>query len=147
MDKYYRRNQILALVSRDRITTQAELRRKLAQRGIRVTQATVSRDLENLGLAKTRTGYALVTAGPAPEAQPEASLVLKEFLREVKLAANLVVIKTHPGNAHTVAVALERQDWPEVVGAVAGDDTVLIATQKATDAARTRRKIMQMLAR
>ena len=59
MDNYYRRNQILALVSRDRITTQAELRRKLAQRGIRVTQATVSRDLEKLGLAESLSAAAV----------------------------------------------------------------------------------------
>ena len=147
MDKFYRRNQILELISRGRITTQQELRRRLAQRGIRVTQATVSRDLEKLGLAKTRTGYTVVKAGPAPEAQPDASLLLKEFLREVKLAANLVVVKTHPGNAHTVAVALERKNWPEVVGTVAGDDTVFIATQKAGDAAKARRRVLQMLAR
>lgn len=147
MDKFYRRNQILELISRGRITTQQELRRRLAQRGIRVTQATVSRDLEKLGLAKTRTGYTVVKAGPAPEAQPDASLLLKEFLREVNLAANLVVVKTHPGNAHTVAVALERKNWPEVVGTVAGDDTVFIATRKASDAAKARRRVLQMLTR
>ena len=147
MDKFYRRNQILELISRGRITTQQELRRRLAQRGIRVTQATVSRDLEKLGLAKTRTGYTVVKAGPAPEAQPDASLLLKEFLREVNLAANLVVVKTHPGNAHTVAVALERKNWPEVVGTVAGDDTVFIATRKAGDAAKARRRVLQMLTR
>ena len=147
MDKFYRRNQILELISRGRITTQQELRRRLAQRGIRVTQATVSRDLEKLGLAKTGTGYVVVKAGPAPEAQPDASLLLKEFLREVNLAANLVVVKTHPGNAHTVAVALERKNWPEVVGTVAGDDTVFIATRKASDAAKARRRVLQMLTR
>ena len=147
MDKFYRRNQILELISRGRITTQQELRRRLAQRGIRVTQATISRDLEKLGLAKTRTGYTVVKAGPAPEAQPDASLLLKEFLREVNLAANLVVVKTHPGNAHTVAVALERKNWPEVVGTVAGDDTVFIATRKASDAAKARRRVLQMLTR
>lgn len=147
MDKFYRRNQILALISRNRIMTQAELQRKLSQREIRVTQATISRDLEKLGLAKTRDGYTLITGGAKPETYPEISLVLKEFLREVKLAANLVVVKTYPGNAHTVAVALERESWPEVVGAVAGDDTVLIVTQKPSAATRARRKIMRMLAR
>ena len=148
MDKFYRRNQILELVSRGQVTTQDDLRRKLAERGIRVTQATVSRDLEKLGLAKTRKGYILTSlAENTADSHPNFSLLLKEFLREAKPAGNFVVVRTHPGNAHTVAEALDRQEWPEVVGTVAGDDTIMIATEQPRDAVKVQRKIMQLVSR
>ena len=148
MDKFYRRNQILELITRDRVTTQEELRRKLADRGIRVTQATVSRDLDKLGLAKTRKGYIVAGAGtPPPDAQPDVSLLLKEFLRDAHQAGNLVVLKTRPGNAHTVAEALDRQSWPEIVGTVAGDDTIFIATHQPRDAQKAHRRILNLATR
>ncbi|MGD0076629.1 MAG: ArgR family transcriptional regulator, partial [Candidatus Binataceae bacterium] len=100
MDNLYRRTQILKLLRSDPEVTQEELRRKLARRAIQVTQATVSRDLGELGLIKTRTGYRLPEAvEPAVPVQPTLQVILKEFLREVSLASNLVVLKTHPGNA------------------------------------------------
>jgi transcriptional regulator of arginine metabolism len=123
------------------------LRRKLARRGIQVTQATVSRDIEELGLVKTRSGYRLPDAAepPAP-VQPTLQVILKEFLRDARQASNLVLLKTHPGNAHSVAAALDAQDWPEVVGTVAGDDTVFVATPSAREAAQFRKKILALVA-
>jgi len=146
MENLYRRNQILELLKSERVATQADLCRKLARRGIRVTQATVSRDIEELGLIKTREGYRLPGA-PEPGAPPQPTLpiILKEFVREVLLAANVVVVKTHPGNAHTVGVALDSAQWPEVVGTVAGDDTIFVATPGKQQAARVRRKITALL--
>ena len=148
MDNLYRRNQIVELLRAERVATQAELCRKLARRGIHVTQATISRDIEELGLAKTREGYRLSdapeTASPSP--QPTVAVVLKEFVREVLLASNLVMVKTHPGNAHSVGVALDAARWPEVIGTVAGDDTILIATPGHRDAARVQKKIRAILA-
>jgi len=147
MDHLYRRNQIVEVLKAEPVATQAQLCRKLARRGIHVTQATISRDVEELGLIKTRDGYRLPDA-PEPVAlpQPPLSVVLKEFLREVLQAANLVVVKTHPGNAHSVAVALDSEQWPEVVGTIAGDDTILVATPSAREAARVRQKILAILA-
>jgi transcriptional regulator of arginine metabolism len=149
MDNLFRRNQILEILQSERVTTQEELRKRLARRGIRVTQATVSRDLEELGLIKTRTGYRRAdTPRPAAAAapQPALAIVLKEFVRDVLAASNLVVVKTHPGNAHSVAVSLDAANWMEVVGTVAGDDTILIATTSARDAASVRKKILALLA-
>jgi transcriptional regulator of arginine metabolism len=147
MDKHYRRTQILELLRREQVATQGELRRKLMGRGIHVTQATVSRDIEELGLVKAREGYrvpeALEAASPP---QPTLPVLLKEFMREAKPAANLVVVRTHPGNAHSVAVALDASAWPEIVGTVAGDDTILIATPGPTEAARVTRKILALVA-
>ena len=113
MDKLYRRSQILDLLKAEPVADQAELRRKLTQRGIRVTQATVSRDIRELGVAKTREGYRLPGAAePVVTPQPTLPVILKEFLREVRQASNLVILKTHPGNAHTVAMASPPRRWP-----------------------------------
>ena len=146
MDKLYRRTQILDLLRREPVGTQGELCEKLSRRGIQVTQATVSRDIEELGLIKTRNGYRV----PGPPAslklpQPALPVILKEFLWEVRKACNLVVIKTHPGNAHSVAAALDSEQWPEVVGTVAGDDTIFIATGSSQQATRIRKKILDLV--
>ena len=146
MDKLYRRTQILDLLHRESVTTQEELCEKLAQRGIEVTQATVSRDIEELGLIKTRKGYRMPgSPDPLKLPHPALPIILKEFLWEVRKAANLVVIKTHPGNAHSVAAALDAEQWPEVVGTVAGDDTIFIATGGTQEAARIRKKILNLV--
>jgi len=147
MDKVYRRTQILDLLRAGAAETQDELRRKLARRGIHVTQATVSRDIEELGLVKTREGYRLPEAHEevAPPS-PTLAVVLKEFLTEARQAANLVIVKTHPGNAHSVAVALDAEPWEEVVGTVAGDDTIFIATSGARQAAQIRKRILALVA-
>lgn len=147
MDNLYRRNQILELLRAGTVATQGELRQKLARRGIHVTQATLSRDIEELGAVKTRDGYrARDVEAPAAPPQPTLPVILKEFLRDVRQASNFVVIKTHPGNAHSVAVSLDAEQWPEVTGTVAGDDTIFIATPGARDAARIRKKILDLLA-
>jgi transcriptional regulator of arginine metabolism len=147
MDNLYRRNQILELLQHDNVTTQEELRRRLARRGIHVTQATVSRDVEELGLIKTRSGYRRPDAPePVSTPQPTLTVVLKEFVRDVLQASNMVVVKTHPGNAHSVGVALDAEQWPEVVGTVAGDDTIFIATPSGRQAAQIRKKILSLLA-
>ena len=147
MYNLYRRTQILKLLRTDPEVTQEEIRRKLARRGIQVTQATVSRDLEEMGLVKTRSGYRLPEAAEAPApVQPTLQVILKEFLREVSEASNLVVLKTYPGNAHSVAAVLDAQDWPEVVGTVAGDDTVFVATPSAREAGQIRKRIGAIVA-
>ena len=134
------------LLRHDVLETQEDLRRKLARRGIHVTQATVSRDIEELGLIKTRTGYRLPdAAAPSPSLQSELSMVLKEFLTDARLAANLVVLKTRPGNAHSVAAALDANAWEEIVGTVAGDDTIFVATASAHEAELIRRKIRALV--
>jgi transcriptional regulator of arginine metabolism len=147
MDNLYRRTQILNLLRTNPASTQEELRRKLARRGIQVTQATISRDIEELGLVKTRSGYHLPDV---PEhlasVQPTLQVILKEFLREADQASNLVVLKTYPGNAHSVAAVLDAQNWREIVGTVAGDDTIFVATSGVREAAQVKRKIRALVA-
>ncbi len=147
MDNVYRRTQILDLLRTESVETQEALRRKLARRGIHVTQATVSRDIEELGLIKTREGYRVPEAIESlPLAQPDLAIVLKEFLTDARQAANLVVLKTRPGNAHSVAAALDAEAWEGVVGTVAGDDTILVATPGSRAAAQVRKKILALTA-
>ena len=142
MDKVYRRTQIVDLLQNEEVGTQDDLRRKLARRGIHVTQATVSRDIEDLGLVKTRTGYRLPEAiDRLAPIQPTLAIMLKEFLTDIRLAANLVVLKTRPGNAHSVAAALDADPWEEVVGTVAGDDTIFVATPNSRQADAIRKRI------
>ena len=124
MTKNYRQGQILKLVRSKKITTQEELARELRAQGIEATQVTLSRDIRELGLAKTADGYREILADSAG---PELAVVIGEFLLDVRLAQNLLVLKTPAGNANSLAVALDAEEWPEIAGTIAGDDTIFIA--------------------
>src|SRR5262245_15160106 len=122
MTKSYRQGQILKLIRSKPVRTQDELCQELRAIGINATQVTLSRDSRDLRLVKTREGYQEM----APEeAGLQFTMLAGEFLQDVKCAQNLVVLKTAPGHANSVAVALDAEDWPEVVGTIAGDDTIL----------------------
>src|SRR5215831_11189987 len=127
--KTFRQGQILRLVSDERIANQEDLRRRLAARKLRVTQATLSRDLQELRLVKTHEGYKTATAAaeePAP--LPALSRALAEFLLDIRPAENLLVLKTPPSGAQPLAAAVDGAKFTEIAGTIAGDDTVLIIT-------------------
>lgn len=122
-----RHNAIRSLVAGRTVASQDELRRKLARRGFDVTQATLSRDIHELRLAKGPNGYELPSNGVAPqEDQPSLKEVLSGFGLNVNQALNQLVLKTTTGAAQPVAIALDREGLEQVVGTIAGDDTVLI---------------------
>lgn len=123
MSKSYRQGQILKLVRSKQINTQDDLANELKILGIAATQVTLSRDIRDLRLVKTREGYQETST---EEAGPQFSMLASEFLHDVRCAQNLVVLKTAPGHANSVAVALDNEEWPEVVGTIAGDDTILV---------------------
>ena len=129
--KTFRHGQILRLVSGQPITNQEELRRRLAAQKMRVTQATLSRDLQELRLVKTQEGYKPATAVPqesvAPPMPPLAR-ALREFLVDIRPAENLLVLKTPPSGAQPLAAAVDAAKFSEIAGTIAGDDTVLIIT-------------------
>lgn len=127
--KTFRHGQILRLISGDRIASQEDLRRRLAQQRMRVTQATLSRDLQELRLIKTSEGYKQV-APVAIEAVGAQQLTraLGEFLLDIRPAENLLVLKTPPSGAQPLAAAVDGAKFPEIAGTIAGDDTVLIIT-------------------
>jgi transcriptional regulator of arginine metabolism len=127
--KIFRHGQILRLVSSERIANQEELRRRLAQQRMRVTQATLSRDLHELKLVKTSEGYrapAVVTEDVSTV--PPLTRALREFLLDMRPAENLLVLKTPPSGAQPLAAAVDGAKFREIAGTIAGDDTVLIIT-------------------
>ncbi len=127
--KTFRHGQILRLVSSERISNQEDLRRRLAQQRMRVTQATLSRDLQELKLIKTREGYRTPSATSDEMASvPPLTRALREFLLDIRPAENLLVLKTPPSGAQPLAAALDGAKFPEIAGTIAGDDTVLIIT-------------------
>jgi transcriptional regulator of arginine metabolism len=126
MTKLARQQTIIELAQEGPLPNQQELCKVLAKRGFPVTQATLSRDLNELRLMKTPEGYVLPGDEAPTEPLPAVSRVVREFVREVRRAQNLLVIKTIPGSAQPVAVAVDAEGWDEVVGTVAGDDTLLV---------------------
>jgi len=124
--KSQRHNAIRDLLVKTTVTNQGELRRKLAGHGFHVTQATLSRDIREMKLMKGPTGYALPSDLDDEDALPEIAGVLEDFCLEVRQAQNLLVVITTMGGAQPVAANLDYEEWPEVVGTIAGDNTVLI---------------------
>jgi transcriptional regulator of arginine metabolism len=144
MTKAFRQGQILEVIQRKTIWTQDELARELAEAGIQTAQATLSRDIQELGLAKTNEGYRQV--GAATPTRSRLASAAAESLRDVRVAQNLLVLKTLPGNANALAVALDQENWPEVVGTIAGDDTILVIAPDNATAAALRVKLRAFLA-
>lgn len=131
--KQLRQRAIRDLVDQRPIRTQQELAAALRERGIRATQATVSRDVAELGLAKGRRGAAKAYVLPPRLVEAETSgedrlrRLLADLPVEIRESGLMLVLKTMPGSAHPIAAALDRARWANVVGSIAGDDTVFIA--------------------
>jgi transcriptional regulator of arginine metabolism len=143
--KFQRHNAIRELVSHSRVANQDELRRKLRRRGFEVTQATLSRDIHELRLSKGPGGYSMpngngngngTTDHVADEGPPAVADMLESFGLQVRQAMNQVVVRTVMGGAQPLAAALDREGWSDVIGTIAGDDTVLVIcpdTRRASD--------------
>jgi transcriptional regulator of arginine metabolism len=147
-----RRDAILQLVRDRAVRSQVELRQLLARRGVAVTQPTLSRDLRELGVAKTPRGYVVpdtAVARFAPAAARDATLAraLRTFAVSVQAAASLVVVRTPPAGAHPLARALDEAAPAELVGTIAGDDTVFVATSSDGAARSLARRLTTALAR
>ncbi|MBL8239127.1 MAG: ArgR family transcriptional regulator [Bryobacterales bacterium] len=142
MNKAYRQGQILKVIERQQVHTQDELARELAKAGLQTTQVTLSRDIRELGLAKTAAGYRRF-AIEAAAFGPDLSMIAGEFLTDARVAQNLLVLRTSPGNASTLASALDREKWDEVIGTLAGDDTVLVITGDTAQAAAIRDRLLK----
>ena len=142
MNKTYRQGQILRLIKAHKIFTQEKLAQELAVVGVAAKQVTLSRDMRELGLVKTAGGYRQVEAASVG---PGIETIMAEFLLEARAAQNLLVLKTSPGHANSIAIALDQEDWPEVVGTLAGDDTVLVIAPDAKTAAALRKRLLAYL--
>jgi transcriptional regulator of arginine metabolism len=126
------------------ISNQDDLRRKLASKGIHVTQATLSRDIRELKLLKGPTGYEL-PALDEDEEVPQAADVLRDFGLEVRQAQNLLIVLTTVGGAQPVAASIDYEEWPEVVGTLAGDNTVLLICPDSRRAEALKNRIEALL--
>jgi transcriptional regulator of arginine metabolism len=132
--KRLRQQQIRDLIATRPIRTQHELAAALRERGFRATQATVSRDVAEMGLIKVaRDGgeraYAVASRGGQQEtsADERLAMILRDLPVNIRAAGLLLVVRATPGSAHAIAAALDRTGWPEVAGSIAGDDTVFVA--------------------
>jgi len=160
--KAARQAQISGILARSQVRSQEELADLLAQRGVKVTQATLSRDLEELGAVRLRAGGALVyalpagtdgpggLAGPAgtgdqpPGPLPRAAI---DLLLTAEASANLVVLRTPAGGAQLLASAIDHAAWPPILGTVAGDDTVLVITRDPAGGDKVARALLDLAER
>jgi transcriptional regulator of arginine metabolism len=141
MNKSFRQGQILKTIRDREIYTQEELARELAQVGITATQVTLSRDMRELGLVKTTEGYRQL----AERTGPELADVANEFLLDIRVAQNLIVLRTSPGNANSLAIAIDKEELATVTGTVAGDDTVLVITPDNETAVKFRQQMLALI--
>jgi transcriptional regulator of arginine metabolism len=147
MSKRTRQQAILDLVSQRRIPSQAALAEELKQVGFDVTQATLSRDIAELNLVKSKEGYARAQdAGSASiPPVPDPLGTFRRLVVKVDDAMNLIVVKTSPGGAQPVGIAVDEGRFEQVVGTVAGDDTVLIVTRSVEEARTFKKRLMELL--
>jgi transcriptional regulator of arginine metabolism len=152
--KFQRHNAIRDLVASSFVTNQDELRRKLRRRGIEVTQATLSRDIHELRLSKGPGGYSMPgtngnngngTAAVEDNSPPSVEDMMESFGLRVRQAMNQVVVGTVMGGAQPFAAALDHEAWPEVVGTVAGDDTVLVICPDSRRAGEVEARLRKLL--
>jgi transcriptional regulator of arginine metabolism len=146
-----RRAAILELVRAQRVKSQGELARLLHKLGHEVNQATLSRDLRDMGVVKGAAGYqlpvgpaAVETAAPAAGGSAALYAAVQAWLASSMTAVNQVVLRTPAGAASTLAVALDAAGWKDVLGTIAGDDTILIITPDARAATRVHKALLEL---
>ena len=148
--KQLRQRAIRDLVEQRPIRTQQELATALRERGFRTTQATISRDVAELGLVKAGRGGTQAYALPPRLREADASgeervkRLLHDMPVEIREAGTMLVLRTLPGSAHPLAAALDRARWPEVVGSIAGDDTVFVAFGDRPALTRVKHRLEQL---
>ena len=147
LSKTQRQHRVIQILEQNSVSSQGQLVQLLAEVGVEATQATASRDLEEIGAVKVRAAggesiYA-VPELPKDRVAPEEHLrrVLGDWVVEVAASANLVVVRTPPGSAHVVASALDRAALSEIVGTVAGDDTILVVAAERVGGAKLARRL------
>jgi transcriptional regulator of arginine metabolism len=144
MSKSLRHQKILELVRSGHVLSQEQLKEQLAQQGFDVNQSTLSRDIRQLELVKGARGYQLPSpdAAAIPPTARKIENALAAYLQQAVPAQNLVVLKTGPGHAPALAVALDRVPMEGVIGSIAGDDTILLVTPDAETARRLAERLL-----
>ena len=148
--KARRKAAILEIVEQEAITSQEQLREKLRDRGIDATQATLSRDIRELGLVKRAADGAYRRLGAEPatgDGQAGLRRAVEEYLRTQEPVEQLLVLRTDPGQAQSLAIAIDRARVPEIAGTIGGDDTILVICRSARDAATIADRFREMQGR
>jgi transcriptional regulator of arginine metabolism len=144
--KRLRHNAILDIIRSGQIASQEELMHGLKARQIEVSQSTLSRDIQELRLAKTAGVYTVVDAESTIKPSDDgARRIIREFLIDVAIANNIVVVKTGPGHASTVSQAIDEAGWPEAIGSIAGDNTVFVVARTEKEGKKLERRIRELL--
>lgn len=141
--KAFRQGQILKIIQSKPIHTQEELAKELVALGVAATQVTLSRDMRELGLVKTKDGYTQFAEPQERAAQVE--LAVQEYLLDIRPAQNLLVLKTPAAFANSLAIAIDRAAWPEIAGTIAGDDTVLVVCGDLAAAQAIHQRLLSIL--
>jgi len=143
MAKQKRHDAILRLIRRHRVGSQEKLRALLAGKGIEVTQATLSRDLRELRIVKVPSadGHPHYSLPGERENTPPLEALLPTLFLSAEGAGNLLVVRTMTGGAQAVGLAIDWEEWPEVLGTIAGDDTVLLILRKAAHTREVRKRL------
>lgn len=139
--KKKRRSLILHIISGEPISTQKELLHRLLKCGVRTTQATLSRDIRDLGLVKAAAAGNEYRYLPGSASSSEAPPMARGVVLSIAGAGNLLVVRTRPGFAQSVAVSIDALGWSEVLGTVGGDDTVLIVLGNQKEAAGVEKRL------
>ena len=144
ISKKARHSKILEIIQRRRVASQENLSAFLRDEGMDVAQTTISRDIRELGLVKVRGCY---QAGATPETA-SSSIALRsafaQFVIRTDAAGNIVVVRTSTGNAHSVCVALDAAGWPEVIGTIAGDDTIFALARNPGECEKLLERIQEL---
>ncbi len=142
----FRRQRIAHFVRAQRVASQQQLQELLAEEGLDVNQATLSRDVRDMGLLKGRDGYEFPAELAVADADERVALyhAVATWLADAAVAQNLLVLKTPPGGAAPLALALDHDRWKGVLGTIAGDDTILVICKHATDARRAMRQLVDL---
>ncbi len=144
VSKKARQGRILEIIRGGGVRSQEELLSLLEKEAVRVAQATLSRDIRELGLVKVRGSYQV--SGEAVVGPPDEVLrrTLGQYVIRTGLSGNIVMVKTSPGNAHSVGVVLDAAQWPEVLGTIAGDDTVFVLLRRSGSGKQLLGKIREL---
>ena len=150
MAKLGRQRAVLEIITQQVISTQGQLASELRKRGYQVTQATVSRDIKELGLVKVPAGggtyrYALAGGQQLGEAFARMQRLFRDSVIGLDYSEHLVVVRTLPGAAHAVASCIDSVRWPEIIGTVAGDDTILVVVKPKQAASQVVQKFRDLM--
>lgn len=148
--KTQRHARIIELIKEYNIETQEELTSKLREKGFDTTQATVSRDIKELKLLKVpadngRYKYAVKSAESEIKVSAKFKTILEETVIRIDVSTSIVVVKTFPGMAQAAASAIDNMNWDEIVGTIAGDDTIFVALRTTEDALLLCKKVKELL--